>query len=116
MTKLMIGLCVATSIFQVLIAIGLLLISYSDGFGLAQIATNGETILEQMDKMEQNPIPQSSSAAQSTAGLLRPLLTSTNQAFQQLSSLLGWVGAYLLISGLLQLVALVILAQRISRS
>ncbi len=102
MTKTASLICMLATIFQVLLAIGLLTISYGDTFGLSQIAENGEEILRLNSQMSQPADAQASSAPEDNTFLLRSLLATSNQAFLQLSDLLGWVGVALLISALVQ--------------
>lgn len=112
MTKTTIGLWVLAALLQVLIAIGLLTISYGDTFGLSQIAANGEEILRLHNQMYQRADAQTASGPQGNADLLRPLLAASNQAFHQLSDLLVWVGVALLISVLVQFGALIMLRRQ----
>ena len=110
--KTAIGIWVLAALFQVLIGIGLLTISYGDSFGLSQIAANGEEILRLHDQMGQRANAKSASDPQGSADLLRPLFAATNQAFHQLSRLLVWVGVALLISVLGQFGALIMLSRQ----
>ncbi len=100
MSRTAIALWLSAALLQVLAAVGLLIISYGDTFGLEQIAANGEKILQQLASQ----LPNTQSGAS-----IRPLLAASNNAFLQISKLLEWIGAVLLGSVFVQFVGLFLL-------
>jgi hypothetical protein len=101
----------ALAIFQMLIAVGLFVVAYSDTFGLEHIATNGEKIVQQLGQLEQRAGPPSGEPQSVGGGQLRTLLQANNHAFRQLGKLAAWIATALLLSALLQLGVAYILAR-----
>lgn len=116
MSKVAFGVLLLAALFQLLVSAGLLAVAFGDAFGLAQIATNGEQLVEQMSETEKRAAAQSSPPAQADLGRIRPLLVATNHAFRRLGDLLGVAGLALAISALVQLAVLVALGRRAAPS
>lgn len=106
-SKALIWLGVLVCLFQLAIALGLFVVAYSDAFGLARIAANGEKIVEQLGQLDQR-----TGAQPPVSGQLRPLLQANNQAFRQLGALAGWVAGAILLTAIIQLCTLLALARR----
>jgi hypothetical protein len=110
------GLGIVVTLIQVLIALGLLFVAYSDTFGLARITDNGEEIVQRASQLDQRANSQSGVSQPPTSGQLRALLQASDLALRQLGKLIAGVGDVLLIAAVIQLAVLLVLRRRLPLS
>lgn len=97
---------IAVAVLQVAIASGLLVIAYSDSFGVLRIAENGEKIVAQVTALQERQGSATPASAQ-----LRSMMQTNYLAFRQVGQLIAWVAVAIMLTAVVQLVVLVILRQ-----
>lgn len=91
-------------IFQLMIAVGLLLIVYQEPYGLMHVATNGAEVLKKLSSYHGNTVPLPSG--------IESLLASYHVTFNQLGRLLVTSSVAIMIFSLIQIVGVLFIWKR----
>jgi hypothetical protein len=95
---------IAVACLQIAIASGLLVIAYSDSFGVLRIAENGEKIVAQLAALQERQ-----GAATPGSAQLRSMMQTNYLAFRKIGQLIAWVAGAIMLTAVVQLVVLVTL-------
>lgn len=110
--KFWIAILLILVLLQGFFSIGLLMLSYSDTFGLKHTAAQGERLLEKLTRLDQRDAGERPSNCLTTTIGGVELLTTSNNALREMARFLGSTGSSLLTSALIQLVGLIFLWRR----
>lgn len=105
-SKYLFAVGIAVAFLQIAIASGLLVIAYSDSFGVLRIAENGEKIVAQVTALQERQ-----GAATPGSAQLRSMMQTNYLAFRQVGQLIAWVAVAIMLTAVVQVVVFVILRQ-----